>query len=112
MVNGVVSVSGRAVVFVIVTDAAPIEPVVTDPKSTDGGVDRQHAGDRLTVNAAEPVQPPVAVATMVKLERAGEGRRSGDDAVAAQGAAAAAAPPVRMVNVYGAVPPLAVSVCE
>ena len=67
IVKGALSVTVLLLVLVIVTDAAPIEPVVTDPKSTDGGA-TVSTPVTVTENAAEPVQPPVAVARMVTFD--------------------------------------------
>jgi hypothetical protein len=67
IVKGVLSVTVLPLVLVMVTDAAPIDPVVTDPKSTDGGA-TVSTPVTVTENAADPVQPPEAVARMVTFE--------------------------------------------
>src|SRR4051812_20418349 len=54
MGNGVLSVTVPPLVLVIVTEAAPIEPVVTEPKSIDGGA-TVSTPVTVTENAAEPV---------------------------------------------------------
>src|SRR5262245_6178399 len=108
--NGVLSVTASVLALVIVSVAAPIEPVVIDPKSTDGGL-TVRTPVTATVNAADPVQSSVAVARTVNVdEPASVGVPETMPSLLSVRPPGSA--PVRMLNAYGAVPPLAVSVCE